>query len=154
MTQPKFIPKPGQIDYTHVRYAPVINTIVTHGGKILLAKRSADLRLYPNFWNGISGFLDDDRSIEEKVYEELREELGIEQAQVKELTIARPLRQEAPDYGKTWLVNPVRAEVTATDFKLDWEATEVRWFTIDELKQLDLMPGFREVLAEFFPGIL
>lgn len=140
MAEPKFVPKPGQVDYTNIRYAPVINVVVTRGGRILLVKRSAELRLYPNHWNGISGFLDDASSIEEKVYEELREELGLGKDDVAEVTIARPFRQEAPEYHKTWFVVPVLAAVKTDKIKLDWEAAEAKWFNPNETKSLKLLP--------------
>lgn len=154
MAEPKFVPKPGQIDYTKIRYAPVINTVVTHGGKILLVRRSPDMRLYPNYWSGVSGFLDDASGIEDKVYEELHEELGLGKNDVGELTIARPLRQEAPEYNKTWFVVPVLAVVTMDKVKLDWEAAEAKWFDPNEAKSLKLLPGFAEVLAQFFPKVI
>lgn len=153
MTQPKFVPKPGQVDYSHIRYAPVINIVVIHNGKILLAKRSPGLKLYPNLWNGISGFLDDNHDIEDKVYEELSEELGLDKSKIELLTIARPIREEAPDRGKTWLILPVSVQITTTDIQTDWEAAEVHWFSPDEVGKLDLVPGFHAVLAEFFPGL-
>ncbi|HEY4161329.1 MAG TPA: hypothetical protein VGM08_04680, partial [Candidatus Saccharimonadales bacterium] len=65
MAEPKFVPKPGQVDYTNIRYAPVINTVITNSGKVLLVQRSPGMRLYPGYWSGMSGFLDDNRSIEE-----------------------------------------------------------------------------------------
>lgn len=71
MKEPKSTPKPGQVDYTNIRYAPVVNIVVTHAGKILLVQRSKNMRLYPGFWNGVSGFLDYAKSIWEKVREEL-----------------------------------------------------------------------------------
>ena len=49
MAQPKFIPRPGQVDYTNIRYAPVVNTIVVHSGKVLLVQRSSEMRLYLGF---------------------------------------------------------------------------------------------------------
>ncbi|MFZ1627048.1 MAG: NUDIX domain-containing protein [Candidatus Moraniibacteriota bacterium] len=72
-----FQPRPGQVEFTNVRWAPVVNCVVKYKQKILLVERSASLRLYPGDWNGISGFLDDQKSLEEKVREELREELGL-----------------------------------------------------------------------------
>jgi ADP-ribose pyrophosphatase YjhB (NUDIX family) len=150
MAEPKFVPKPGQIDYTSIRYAPVLNTVVTYKGKILLVKRSPELRLYPNFWNGISGFLDDNQSIEDKVREELREELGLSAEYISRLDIARPLRQEAPEYAKTWFVVPVRATITTDQITLDWEAAGMQWFTPEEAKALELMPNFLDVLTQFF----
>jgi NADH pyrophosphatase NudC (nudix superfamily) len=149
MAEQKFIPKKGQIDFTNVRYCPVVNTIVTHDGKTLLVQRSDSMRLYPSYWNGISGFLDDSKSINEKVYEELSEELGIAQSNVQSLQIGQVLLQEAPEYHKTWLVVPVLAKVTSPDFKLDWEASQAKWFTVDEIKKLKLLPGFEEVIEQF-----
>ena len=49
-----------------------------NNGKYLVVERSMNMRLYPGYWNGISGFLDDNRSLEEKITDEIKEELGIE----------------------------------------------------------------------------
>lgn len=150
MTNNKFVPKPGQVDYTNIRYAPVINTVVTDGKKILLVQRSADMNLYPNYWNGISGFLDDKQSIEEKVKEELREELGFSAKDVLALKRGRPLLQEAEEYGKTWLVVPMLATVEPKEVTLDWEAQRAKWLLPKKALSLDLLPGFEYVLKEFF----
>src|SRR3989344_4520417 len=77
MKKPKFKPKPGQIDYTNVRWAPVINCVLKHNNKFLVVERNKELNFYPGYWNGISGFLDDQRTLAEKVEGEIREELGI-----------------------------------------------------------------------------
>ena len=83
MKKPAFKPKPGQVDYTHARWAPVINCVLTHKGKILVVQRSKELHFYPGYWNGVSGFLDDHRSLLQKVADELREELGIPRTNIK-----------------------------------------------------------------------
>lgn len=72
----KFIARNGQTDYTHIRWTPVINCVVEYNNKILLVRRSTKLNLYPGYWNGISGFLDDKNNLSDKVKEELREEVG------------------------------------------------------------------------------
>lgn len=149
MAEPKFVPRKGQVDYTNIRYAPVVNTVVTCDGKFLLVQRSPDMRLYPGYWNGVSGFLDDNRSIEEKVEQELREELGIAAEQIKSLERGQVLLQEAPDYHKTWLVVPVLARVETVGFTLDWEAQRAKWCEPIEISKLDLLPGFREVINQF-----
>lgn len=153
MTQPKFIPKPGQIDYTDIRYAPTVNIVVTSNGKIFCVKRSADMRLYPNLWDWICGFLDDDKSIEEKAREELFEELGLTADGIVELMRGQPWIDEAPEYKKTWIIIPVLAEVREDSFTLDWEASEGAWFTPAELKKLDMVPGSLRTAAEFFPEL-
>jgi NADH pyrophosphatase NudC (nudix superfamily) len=150
MEEPAFKARDGQVDYTDIRYAPVVNTIVVYRNKILLLQRNPKMRLYPGYWNGISGFLDDDKSIEEKVYTELKEELGIERAHVTNLERGKPLIQESPEYNKTWLVVPVKADITTNEFKLDWEASAAKWYDPEEISALDLLPGFEPVIGQFF----
>lgn len=149
MIEPLFVPQPGQVDYTSIRYAPVINTVITHEGKILLVQRNPQMRLYPGYWSGISGFLDDARSIEEKVIQEINEELGMPASDILEIRRGTVLLQEAPDYHKTWLVVPVLARVKTTDFRLDWEAKQAAWYEPTEIASLDLLPGYMTVLDQF-----
>lgn len=150
MAEPKFDPKPGQVDYTHIRWAPVVNCVVENGGKILLVRRSKDMRLYPGFWNGVSGFLDDNKGLEEKVREELREELSIQAEDITSITLGQIFDQDAPEYNKTWIVHPVLVAVKETAIQLDWEAERYMWVTIEETKQMDLLPGFGLVLDALF----
>lgn len=153
MPEPEFVPKPGQTDFRNMRYAPCINVVVVKDGKILLAKRAEGRRLYPGYWSTIDGFLDDNKSVEEKAYEELREEVSILPKDVVELKRGQVVVMEAPDYKKTWLFIPVLAMVKTEKFKLDWEASEAKWFAPQEVTDLNLSPGVIAVLSQFFPEI-
>ena len=146
----KFQPKPGQIDYTNIRRAPVINCVVKYKDKILIVKRSAKLNFYPNYWNGISGFLDDNKTIEEKAREEVKEELGIVEEDIIYISQGDIFKQEEPKYNKTWIVHHVLVEVKYDKIKLDWEAQEYRWILPEEAKNFDLLPGFEKVLGKLF----
>lgn len=146
MRRARFKPKPGQIDYTRARWAPVINCVVACRGKILLVKRSRKLRFYPGYWNGISGFLDDRRSLEAKVRDELREELGIHAKQIRKIRLGQIFHQEAPTYQKTWIVHPVLVDVKTDKVKLDWEAERCRWVRPNAARRMRLLPGFGRVL--------
>jgi 8-oxo-dGTP pyrophosphatase MutT (NUDIX family) len=151
--EPPFVPKPGQVDFTHIRYAPVINVVVEHQDMLLVVKRAPGMRLYPGKWNWIGGFLDDDQSIEDKAREELGEELGLKHKDIKELRAGRPFLVDDPDYTKTWLIVPVLARVTTDKVTLDWEAIKAGWFEPEDLPTLDLVPNALEVAAEFFPKL-
>ena len=115
----KFKPKPGQIDFTHARWAPVINCILKFQEKILVVQRSKELNFYPGYWNGISGFLDDQRSLKEKVIDEIGEELGLPKNKIKSIKFGEIFDQEAPKYKKTWIVHPVLVEISTNKIKLD-----------------------------------
>lgn len=147
----KFRLKRGQIDYTKVRWAPVMNCVVKYRDKILVVQRSKELNFYPGYWNGISGFLDDKRSFEQKVKDELWEELGIPRRMIKKIRLCEIFHQEAPRYKKTWIVHPVLVEVNTNKIKLDWEAINYRWIKLNEAQKLKLLPGFDQVLKRISP---
>ena len=153
MAEPKFVPEPGQTDYTDIRYAPVVNSVVIHGGKVLLAQRSPDMRLYPSYWNGISGFLDDMRSVEDKVAQELYEEIGLGADDIESIERGTVFLQEAPEYKKTWIVVPALVRVNRVEFNLNWETKRAEWFAPDEVLGLNLLPGFDEVIKQFLSEI-
>jgi 8-oxo-dGTP pyrophosphatase MutT (NUDIX family) len=144
---PKFTPKPGQIDYTNARWAPVINCVVMYKGKILIVKRSSDMPLYPDYWNGISGFLDDDQSLDEKVAEELREELNLVAEHIVSIKLGEIFHADDPKYQKTWIVHPVLVEIDTDEIKLDWESQEYKWIEPSEAINYKLLPSFDRVVA-------
>lgn len=148
MKEPKFKPKLGQVDFTDIRWAPVINCVLKYGDKFLVVQRSKDLNLYPGYWNGISGFIDDKRSFMQKVKDEIREETGISGKNIKSIKLGEIFHQESPKYRKIWIVHPVLAEVKTEKIKLDWEAKNYKWIKISEAKKLKLLPGFSEVLKK------
>lgn len=108
------------------------------------------MRLYPSYWNGISGFLDTDGSIEDKVHEELHEELGVEPDHIANIRRGPVLVQEAPEYNKTWIVFTVLVTLKEkTELRANWEAAKLEWLPIAAIPTKDLMPGFDEVLQAF-----
>lgn len=150
-TRPVFQPSRGQTDYTNARWAPVINCVVKYGSKILVVKRSPELNFYPGYWNGISGFLDDHQSLTEKVYSELKEELGLTKSQIAKIEIGDIFDQDEPKYNKTWIVHPVLVEVKTDKVRLDWEASDYKWLTLSEVKKIKLLPSFAETLERLLP---
>ena len=153
MKKSAFKPKPGQVDYTHAQWAPVINCVLKYKNKLLVVQRSKELNFYPGYWNGVSGFLDDRRSLNQKVLDELKKELGIAKTKIKKIQLGEIFDQEEPKYKKTWIVHPVLVEVGTDRIKLDWEARNYKWLTLQEVKKLKVLPGFDEVLRRLSPWI-
>ncbi len=144
----QFKPKSGQIDYTDQAEAPVMNSIVKFGDKILLLKRSKKLKFYPDCWSGVSGFLDDSKSVEEKVKEELKEEIGIGGNDILSIKPGEMFERIDPDYNKKWLVHPVLVELKTDKIVLNWEAEDYHWVELNELKNFELIPGFDLLLEK------
>jgi 8-oxo-dGTP diphosphatase len=147
--EPLFVARPGQVDYTHIRYAPVVNAAVVCLGKVLLLQRSSSMRSYPNRWCGISGYLDDDRSVEDKARQEMLEEVGITADRIVSMQRGTVLLQEAPHDGKSWLVVPVLVRVRDRHYRLDWESQAAGWFSMNQAMTLPLLPGVDAVIAQY-----
>lgn len=150
MLKPVFNPRSDQVDFTKARWAPVINCVLKFQDKILLVQRGRQNNFYPGYWNGISGFLDDHKSLREKVVEELKEELGLSKNKIKKIYLGEIFDQEEPKYKKTWIVHPVLVEVSTDKIKLDWEAAGFKWLPLSKIKKFKLLPGFDMVLERLF----
>ncbi len=146
MSQKRFKPRPGQVDFTHVRWAPVINCVLKYKGKILIVQRNKNLRLHPGYWSGISGFLDDKKSLKEKIHEELREELSMNKKQISSFKLGHIFIQEDLKLKKTWIVHPVLVTVNSDEISLDWEAQKFAWINPKEIKEYRTVPSFDKVL--------
>ena len=154
MTKPTFIPKPGQVDYTNIRYCPTINSIIKYNDEFLLLKRSSDSNFYPDYWNGLSGFLDDHKDIEDKVKEELWEELKVTEDKVISLKVFNPFHRDEKEYDKTWIVFPILVEINTKEFKLDFEHSEYQWFKISDILNVinnyKIIPDIKDILNIVF----
>jgi 8-oxo-dGTP diphosphatase len=144
-----FVPRPGQVDYTHIRYAPVLNAAVVCRGKVLLLQRSSGMHSYPNHWCGISGYLDDDQSVEDKARQEMLEEVGVTGDSILSMQRGTVLLQEAPDHRKSWLVVPILVHVSNRRYRLNWESQVAGWFGMTQAMSLPLLPGFEAVIAQY-----
>ena len=150
MSENKFKPKPGQTDYTNLRKAPVINCVIKHQDKILIVQRSSKMIFYPDYWNGVSGFIDDSLSIKAKIKQEVKEEVDIEPEDIINISEGQIFEQEEPKYNKTWVVHPFLVEVKTNRIHLDWEAQDYKWLKPEEIKSFKLIPGFDKVLQKLF----
>lgn len=148
--KPKFIPKPGQIDYTDIRYAPVIACAIQCGDRILILRRSSNMKFYPGLWNGVGGFLDDKKDVKDKAYEELKEELNIKDKDVISIERGQIFDWDEPEYGKTYIIYPILVTLKTDKIKLDWEATEYKWIKPGQIENFKIVPSFGRTLGTFF----
>jgi 8-oxo-dGTP diphosphatase len=132
----------GRIDYTHSDTAPVITVFISFKGRILLLKRSDNVLTYKGKWNTVAGYLDEIISIKEKVYEELFEELGIKEMDIRSISIGGSYSFTDPSAKRSWIVHPVKVELAHdVQIRLDWEHTEYRWIDPDDINDFDTVPN-------------
>lgn len=138
----------GRIDYTNSKKAPVLNCFVEHNGKVLLLKRSNKVLVYKGLWNSVGGYLDEPCSLEQKIEEELREELGIEKSNIKEIKIAKHYELPDESVDRTWIIFPALAKLeNKPKIKLDWEHTAYEWIDPREISNYQTVTGLEKILA-------
>lgn len=133
----------GRINFTGVRKAPVVNVIVELDGKILIMKRSDKVSAYQRLWNGVSGFIDEPKPIEEFVRQEISEELSIGSELVGKMSVSDPYIVEDQDIDRVWYVYPVLVSLKKEPkIVLDWEHTDFKWIAPSELSKYQYVKDF------------
>ena len=142
--------KDGRIDYTHAETSPAVLCFVMHQGRLLLVKRSDKVLADGGKWYGIGGFLDDpQKSLMQKIHEELNEELGVQEKDIERIYTGKFLRVDDPFLKRTWELYLALVELKIEPaIRLDWEHTEYRWILPDELPSYDTVPGLSKAFAE------
>lgn len=149
MTESTFVLKPGQTDYTHSKRAPVVNTLIRFRDedKYLLIKRSNAMRNYPGLWNGISGFLDDEQTVEQKIRSELLEEAGLGDADIVSVFLGKPFQHVDREKDKVWEVHPALVVLATQNITLNWEGHECVWVPLRKITAYSLVPGYEKVIT-------
>lgn len=139
----KTLPKlpDGRIDYTNSKEIFSVTIVVEHEGKILFLKRAQDLHFFPGLWHVVSGFIDDEKPLGEHVFNELKEETGIDRSQIADIKFAAENLVTDPQNDMQWHIHPVLVRLSnRPDIKINWEHTEYRWIYPEDISKYDRIP--------------
>jgi 8-oxo-dGTP diphosphatase len=112
--------------------------------EFLLGKRALHKKSAPGFWSPISGKIESGESEADAVVRECFEEVGLTVQALRKIT------QHDMDGGRArlhwWLVDVLEGR----EFLKNDEHTELRWFSLDEIKhEKHLLEDDREALIHF-----
>ncbi len=137
----------GRIDYSNSDVAPVVTVFVRYNNEILLLKRSNKVRTYKGKWNTVAGYIDEFKPLKEKILEELREEIGVDENDIASIKFGEPYEFFDEKIKKKWIVFPALVELRRKiDVNLDWEHVEFKWIKKDEIRKFDTVPNLIESL--------
>jgi len=137
----------GRINYTGSDKALVLTCFVMYEDRILLLKRSDKVGSYRGKWNSVAGFVDEPVPIEDKILEELREELGISPDMIGGIKVGKPYEFHDAYIKKTWLIIPCLARLEREqEIKLDWEHTDYAWIDPERIGYYDTVANLEESL--------
>ncbi|NLU49161.1 MAG: NUDIX pyrophosphatase [Syntrophomonadaceae bacterium] len=119
----------------------VVTCFIENNFKILLLKRSGRVGSYQQRWAAVSGYIEPGITPLEQARQELKEEVGLGEADVILEKEGVPLEVVDGDLGKKWIVHPFRFRLAGSaKIKTDWEHTECRWVDPDEIRLYDTVP--------------
>jgi len=139
----------GRINYKNANTALVLSCFIQVGNEILLLKRSDKVATYKELWGTVAGYIDEFKTLKEKVLEELKEELNIDKEQLNDFKYGE--NYEFTDKNnKTWIVYPVLVSLNKKpEIKLNWEWEHLvyQWILPIKIKEFDIVPNIDESLS-------
>ena len=130
-----------------MRATKIVTCFITNENKILLLKRSDEVKSMKGLWAGVSGIIEKDEPPLARAKREIFEEVGLHESQIKLLKSEKEMRIVSPQYkNHEWLVFPFLFGAENQTIKLNWENSDYRWISIDEIKNFETVPSLDKVL--------
>jgi 8-oxo-dGTP pyrophosphatase MutT (NUDIX family) len=123
----------------------VVTCFLQYNDKILILKRSDKVRTHKCKWAGVSGYIEDGETDVQTAYKEISEETGFANTDVELISKGEPIHVQ--DGTKVWIVHPFLFKCRKDKIRIDWEHSEYRWISPDELKNYDFVVFLDHALA-------
>ncbi|MBT3591521.1 MAG: NUDIX domain-containing protein [Candidatus Nitrosopelagicus sp.] len=134
-----------------MRKTKIVTSFLKDSEKILLLKRSEKVKSMKNLWAGISGIIEDNEKPIKRAKIEILEEVGIEESDITLMKEGNKILIESPQYvNHQWEVYPFLFSCSNKEIKLNWENSDSRWISINELNNFTTVPSLDRVLARLF----
>lgn len=131
----------------------VVTCLLENNGKILILKRSDNVRTYRGLWGGVAGYIEKDETPFDAAIKEISEEVGIKKEDIKLIKKNEPLSFSDCYNGKNydWTIYSYLFAVQNKDnIKIDWEHTEFKWIFPSEIENFKTVPHLKEVVKKMF----
>ncbi|MHC1604836.1 MAG: NUDIX domain-containing protein [Candidatus Methanofastidiosia archaeon] len=121
----------------------VVTCFLKEGKDFLVVRRSEKVSSYPNKWAGISGSIEDETMFQ-AAYREVEEETGITRKDLQLVRVGSEIYIPYRDF--TWVVHPVLLRSRTREVRLNWENSECKWLSREEIGKLETVPGLVSAL--------
>ncbi len=140
----------AQQGFDSKRWMVIPRTLVflTNNGDLLLMKRGAHRRTFPNRYNGLGGHVERDEGIEAAALREVQEESGIKPEQVRHLRL-RAISHVASDAAGGILVFIFTGEALTREVQNSPEG-ELSWIPLQRVYGLPLVDDLPPLLPRLF----
>jgi len=131
-----------------MRFTKIVTAFLTSENEFLILRRSGEVKSMKKLWAGVSGIIEKGEEPLARAKIEIKEEVGLEDNQIKLLKSASQMKILSPQYNNhMWQVFPFLFETNSKEIKLNWENSEYKWITIEEIKNYETVPDLEKVLS-------
>ena len=130
-----------------MRSTKIVTSFIQNSDKFLILKRSNKVKTMKGLWAGISGIIENNEEPLSRAKTEIFEELGIAEDKIKLVKTAKEIRITSPQYkNHEWEIFPFLFSANNPEITLNWENSEYKWVTQDEVEQHQTVPNLSNVL--------
>ena len=131
-----------------MRSTDIVTSFIINDEKILLLKRSNEVKTMIDLWAGVSGIIEKDEMPLSRAKIEIFEEVGIKEEQIELLKTGQQIRIISTQYrNHAWNIFPFLFSTKNTEIKLNWENSEFRWIKPTEVVNYKTVPGIDKILS-------
>ncbi|KYC46457.1 MAG: dihydroneopterin triphosphate pyrophosphatase [Candidatus Methanofastidiosum methylothiophilum] len=123
----------------------IVTSFLFKDGKVLLLKRSNKVGSFRGKWAGISGFIEDENSLEAAL-REIKEETAVDSKDLQLLKIGMPFEIEDKVNDTIWSINPFLFSFKGTKIIIDWEHDTFEWIYPNEIDKFDTVTNLKKTL--------
>jgi 8-oxo-dGTP pyrophosphatase MutT (NUDIX family) len=123
----------------------IVTSFLFKDGKILLLKRSNKVGTFRGKWAGVSGFIEDENSLEAAL-REIKEETGVDSKYLELLKIGIPFDIQDIVNDTIWSINPFLFLFKGDEIKIDWEHDTFEWIYPNEMDNYDTVTNLKKTL--------
>ena len=128
-----------------MRSTRIVTSFIKNNNKILILKRSTNVKSMKGLWSGVSGIIENNEKPLDRAKIEIFEEIGIEKVsltkKIEKMIISSPHYKN-----HRWEVFAFLFETEKIEVKLNWENSEFKWIRTDELKNYETVPSLDKIL--------
>ena len=130
-----------------MRSTKIVTSFIRDNEKLLILKRSDKVKSMKGLWAGISGIIEKNEEPLKRAKIEIFEEVGITEDLITLVKTSEEMRINSPQYeNHEWEIFPFLFEAKNPKIKLNWENSEFKWISIEELENYETVPSLQKVL--------
>ena len=98
-------------------------------------------------WGGVSGIIEGNEEPLRRAKIEIFEETGIEEKKIMLSKTASEMQVSSQHSNHGWIIHPFLFTIKESKIRLNWENSEYRWISPNEMSQYRTVPSLDKVLA-------